>query len=192
MFKEALTQTLEKLQKQVDAAQTANAETKKIGDAANQISRDALISVQRAFISFGQIVITEIPQPRTPNPGGLHWAAIIKATWQNSGTTPAEHAVNYVALGKSLPKGEPSEKDFISMTNPKGFAGVIGPKDQAESQSRRTEEPLLVGDCHGFPAIESNEIYYFWGFMVYRDKVCQLFCVNDQVLFLGMGCRGRG
>ena len=25
-----------------------------------------------------------------------------------------------------------------------------------------------------------------------RLQVCQFFCVNDQVLFLGMGCRGRG
>ena len=24
------------------------------------------------------------------------------------------------------------------------------------------------------------------------NAVCQLFCVNDQVLFWGMGCRGRG
>jgi len=23
-------------------------------------------------------------------------------------------------------------------------------------------------------------------------QVCQFFCVNGQVLFLGMGCRGRG
>jgi hypothetical protein len=23
-------------------------------------------------------------------------------------------------------------------------------------------------------------------------SVCQLFCVNDQVLFLGMGARGKG
>jgi hypothetical protein len=23
-------------------------------------------------------------------------------------------------------------------------------------------------------------------------QVCQLFCVNDQVLFLGMGARGKG
>jgi hypothetical protein len=25
-----------------------------------------------------------------------------------------------------------------------------------------------------------------------KIQVCQFFCVNDQVLFLGMGCRGRG
>ncbi|HLO05664.1 MAG TPA: hypothetical protein VK198_03415, partial [Terriglobales bacterium] len=25
-----------------------------------------------------------------------------------------------------------------------------------------------------------------------REKVCPEFCVNDRVLFLGMGCRGRG
>jgi len=25
-----------------------------------------------------------------------------------------------------------------------------------------------------------------------RERLCQDFCVNDQVLFLGMGCRGRG
>jgi hypothetical protein len=28
--------------------------------------------------------------------------------------------------------------------------------------------------------------------LIGNGKVCQFFCVNGQVLFLGMGCRGRG
>ena len=69
----------------------------------------------------------------------------------------------FLRKGRAVKKEGKEEKDQYTNVRETPYAGPVRPF------SRRWERRI-----HRF------------------NEVCQLFCVNEQVLLLGMGCRGRG
>jgi hypothetical protein len=167
--KEALAKTLDKLQSQVDVAQTANnnaaianAETKRIGDAANQVTRDALIRVQRAF------VFPDTDEPTVIEEGdkGSSPEIIFRFKWRNSGTTPTEDMRTHFSYQWStLPLPENfTFPDLWGVGKPHINVPVaIGPKGEIGIDS----EPLAMSVVE---AVRDKKMHlYVWGWAKYRD-----------------------
>jgi len=95
------------MQKQIVQAQSANRRQLVIAAESNQITREALESVQRAFITFKGVDTNG----RNLNPPNGSHAWIFYPGVENSGTTPAVAAISYVTA-KTLPSG-PTEQQFI-------------------------------------------------------------------------------
>jgi hypothetical protein len=130
----------------------------------NSISRDALVSVQRAFVSF-----VKIQEERTPGLKKDHiWR--ISAIVENSGTTPAALAINYVNMGKM--QGEPDENQFKgNETSP--LSTSIGPRaTQGLTEIEQSESFIMgkdLGDLNQMPTQVGDEPLYIWGWVAYRD-----------------------
>lgn len=156
--------TYRETQKQTAAAiQSAQAAE----DAANT-SRDSLVDVQRAFISFHDIQNVRVLVPK-----GHRWD--FQAMFENSGTTPAIHAISHFDAHLYAVSKGPNEDDFKGHQTRFGYA-TIGPK---------------VPQSVGYITIDENQIwdrdlgdvrtgaipnagfykpnYTLWGWVQYRD-----------------------
>jgi hypothetical protein len=117
----------------------------------NRISRDALVSVQRAFVF-----------PR--------WAQAIptlndvrfKMTWENSGSTPTRGARTYVSA-HTFDGEMPDNYDFPDLGNLKKIHLYIGPKSEISSSE------MTVPNSEIISVREHRGRLYLWGWITYRD-----------------------
>lgn len=128
----------------------------------NELSRDALYSVQRAFIIPAKPT-TEVAEYDTVN--GMRRQKPVKLLeftyrWENVGNTPAVGLVT--AVGKVEQPNEPTEQEFITTLVDKSTAkSALGPKATLDSRTLRDDETFLT-DQPGVPR-------FMWGWIVYRD-----------------------
>ena len=128
----------------------------------NELSRDALYSVQRAFIIPAKPT-TEIDEYDTVN--GMRRQKPLKLLeftyrWENVGNTPAVGLVT--AVGKVVQTDELTEQEFITTLVDKFTAkSALGPKATLDSGTLRDDETFLT-DQPGVPR-------FMWGWIVYRD-----------------------
>src|SRR6266511_207045 len=139
----------------------------------NRINREALQSVQRAFMGF-----KEIKSNRRPRVAGNHYWKF-SAQFENTGNTTANRLK--VALNcEILPGGEPNDLMFSELTPAPGIL-TIGPHEpQLVGEIQREEVELFGDDLGGViggvrPSVElttrlANQPPLFcWGWEVYKD-----------------------
>jgi len=138
----------------------------------NHISRDALESVQRAFVTFKEIN-REVSNELLP-PYDKIWG--ISANWQNSGTTPAILIARYIGAGNEEKIG-PSPAHFIGRVEDRiTIPGEIGPKSERRVGPIEKPETLIFGGMTFPPAdrekilkVVQSENFCIWGWIIYRD-----------------------
>ncbi len=129
---------------------------------ANELNREALYSVQRAFITTIKptvepaeyVVVNGVPR-KSP-------LKLIEIThhWENVGNTPAIGIVT--AVGKVEQAEEITEEQFRTGAVDKSSAkSALGPKAILDSGTLRDDEAFFT-DNPGVPR-------FMWGWMVYRD-----------------------
>jgi heme exporter protein D len=137
-------------------SQRANAETKKIGDAANQISRDALISVQRALVAFaGQGSYTKLPIGKKTE------SLRLTLPWMNSGSTPTRKGNSQINW-QWLPSELPEKFNFPDLANVEHSRFVITPKAFGNAT-------LLIPIGFMDAARKGNGHMFVWGWITYHD-----------------------
>jgi hypothetical protein len=127
---------------------------------AASVARDALISVQRAFVSFGQNLLLETIADNSDRPKIATFD--FRPLLENSGTTPTRnlrHHFNFLWIPSALPDGF----DFPDMSNDPSVPFLLGPKATMSGALMHvpTSTLLLVRD-KGFHL-------YFWGWAMYQD-----------------------
>lgn len=138
----------------------------------NRINREALESVQRAFVTYQGIkqqrfqdVIKKIH----------YWA--FDPTFENSGVTPAVNAINYVNAD-ALPT-EPNEEQFRG--EPKQWiVETIGPKAVQHAGALNVPESLVMGNDYPETSVppdvsartrRDGKGFFVWGWVVYGDVI---------------------
>jgi hypothetical protein len=129
---------------------------------ANDLSRDALHPVQRAFIintkptvELAEYVVINGVRRKKP-------LKLIEFThhWENVGNTPAIGIVT--AVGKVMQKDEITEQEFMTTAVDKSTSkSALGPKAVFDSATLRDDETFFTDD----PDIPR----FMWGWIVYRD-----------------------
>lgn len=125
----------------------------------NSINREALVSVQRAFVT----ATNQHHIDRLTNPSGkqvLSYRFMIN--WENSGVTPtrdAVHHVNWQAMLEALPK----DFKFTDLGSTENVPLVLGPKASIGSS------PLNI-DTGTMKLVQARRVHlYIWGWLTYRD-----------------------
>jgi len=130
---------------------------------ANDLTRDGLYSVQRAFIINNPKPTVEVAEYAVIN--GVRRKKPLKLIefthhWENVGNTPAIGIVT--AVGKVMQKDEITEQEFITTEVNKSTAkSALGPKAILDSGTLRDDESFFTDD----PDIPRS----MWGWIVYRD-----------------------
>jgi hypothetical protein len=124
-------------------------------------SRDALVSVQRAFLVFNQAIFAEAIVNQTDPQHVEAWQFHI--TLENSGTTPTRHArhrVNWQVLLERMP----DNFQFADLGVTQVAPFVLAPKDRMFGGV--LEIPLAT-----FTAMNAipNSHLYLWGWALYQD-----------------------
>lgn len=136
----------------------------------NNINREALEAVQRAFITF-----KTIDQNRMKHPNGYFWN--LSVVWDNSGNTPAVGAVSVEDI-KQL-SSVPTEDQFHDGAKPSDFIKMtIGPKIDTATSTLYRADTLFFGKELGnletippsTPPPPVAENVFFWGWTMYRDE----------------------
>jgi len=126
----------------------------------NQINRETLVSVQRAFVTFKGFR-TGLSDERCNSEVKTFFR--VQAIWENSGTTPAIATVSSFNF-KELPD-EPDETEFKGAHQLSDFSiGTIGPKAELMSLPLSIPQSLILCDQPG-----SSRRFCSWGWIVYRD-----------------------
>ncbi len=152
------------MQKTLVQAQSANRRQLVIATESNQISREALESVQRAFITFDHHEIS-----RSAALGSEEFFYEFMPIFQNSGITPAR--ITAVSIDMGGPH-EPTEKQFIG--NPNFVPITLGPKALQPIGPKRRFEKEIYGADLGLhfeklrPGMKPKS-FVLWTWMVYRD-----------------------
>lgn len=142
---------------------------------ANNINRDALVSVQRAFINVGQSLQENaviVPGQKEIN----NWE--FRPRFTNSGATPTRNAHNH---GNFLPWGGPLPEHFpfpdIGQPGP-DTPFILGPKEDVTGA-------LLEVPIGTIKAVQDKtEHLYFYGWITYEDifpktsKHISMFCIE--------------
>lgn len=131
---------------------------------ANNFNRDALVSVQRAFVTYPTVQVKGNIDKVTR----VHlWR--FNAAADNSGTTPAKSLHSFFDMGNA---GEPTEQQFRGdhLMHPH----YAGPKHELRWGNHVRDDQFVFGRT--IPANEpvpvevySNGKVYFWGWSVYQD-----------------------
>jgi hypothetical protein len=131
----------------------------------NGISREALVTVQRAFISHD---VQDNPVLESYDSKKIdYWN--FKVRWENKGNTPALGVIQGFHITDGL-IDEPEERYFNAekITPPT----IIGPKDFIDSNIERFSDASFTGSPTGFPKfkkVESTKKIYSWGWIIFRD-----------------------
>jgi len=136
----------------------------------NRLNRDALTSVQRAFVTF-QAMQLDTP-PVSMNPRTIAW--VFSGVVENSGATPAINKIEHFAGSNKLHE-EPSEAQFIGDEQDRPV-GEIGPKvTKRVGQIVKEDDYVLggytllqIGDEAFHRYLASHDVF-FWGWVAYRD-----------------------
>lgn len=132
----------------------------------NQINRQSLESVQRAFITFHTIT-QERTVRRYPSGDKHYW--YFMGSIDNSGNTPAIDMIRYFGSGSEAP----SEEQFVGDRNIEFRAFTLGPKAAAIIGPKEESEASVFGSDLGvdlrktFTSEPKN--LFFWGWIAYRD-----------------------
>jgi hypothetical protein len=140
----------------------------------NQINRDSLISVQRAFVDTVGVAGKRFANQM---PNGDRW--VFETHFMNDGATPAIDVVQYFQTDE-LPNGM-TEGRFVGdqtiVAKFKNDRGTIGSKQNHTIGPIFKTDKYIFGENLGIdfshigqlkPMIFSKEIY-FWGWLLYRD-----------------------
>ena len=135
---------------------------------ANQISRESLEAVQRAFVSFQHFTYLRIQQPDQSHV----WD--IEAVYENSGVTNAGNVVGIIEM-KELPT-EPTQDQFIGAYSNLIPIGIPPKGTRNIRVTPQVPEPLIFSVDLG-PTISTestkkshfNHNLYTWGWVYYRD-----------------------
>ena len=134
----------------------------------NRLNRDALESVQRAFVTFHEMPVTKI-LVRTKDGDIPYWE--FHTTWENSGTTPAIGVVQHFNIGELAE--EPTNQQFRG--GPAEFTiTTIGPKGRQDSSRITKPESFVFGNLMQVPPSRRytstiTRRRFFWGWIAYRD-----------------------
>jgi hypothetical protein len=135
----------------------------------NNINREALESVQRAFISFNHIQEERSLGRTAESPKEEHWWSITPVI-ENSGTTPAQEVIDFDAIDELT--DEPKGDVFIG--NAKDFSiASIGPKNVQGMGVLNREESFIFGrdltDLSSVRLAPRDKPIFVWGWIAYRD-----------------------
>jgi hypothetical protein len=126
----------------------------------NKINREALESVQRAFITLKSSHLSDPYFVKTLT-GEERWLAV-DINWENSGVTPATPAKSYWSLDVIPDAKFESLEFFKPLDNIHFDQFVIGPKDVVQAGSIRKKESQIISPPAGARLA-------IWGWNVYRD-----------------------
>lgn len=135
----------------------------------NEINREALESVQRAFVAYHGI-----EERRAKQGNRVFWE--FQPTYENSGATPALDVINLFSIGEG--SGELAEQEFKigrqTLPISKWPISTIAPRSTQSVARQFLEESYIFGtflgdDLSEFPNAHPKPDLYFWGWMVYRD-----------------------
>jgi hypothetical protein len=139
---------------------------------ANNISREALESVQRAFLTCGTIVQQRM---LIHEKSGSHVVLHFTMPCENAGTTPAN--VTAQAFFNNTSPTEPTEKEFLR--KPLIQAVDVGPKafrnvgnitvPELEILGRELPEKLTDLLANPVPTVTATQFHFFWGWITYYD-----------------------
>ena len=118
---------------------------------ANSISRAALLSVQRAFVSYHGMEITA----ESIQQGSYNFSPV----WFNSGTTPTKSALSHVSW---LPLKLQPDFKFPDIAGGPNIQTFIAPKDDIKIG------PLPI-PIDALRLVTADSPITFWGWVVYRD-----------------------
>jgi hypothetical protein len=132
----------------------------------NRINRDALESVQRAFVSPRRVEVTPIPDNKSKQAVGVQ----IEFGWDNNGTTPAKTLTQHISTrwdDKPIPDNFDFPDEWLPgeehITNPT----YIGPKSSLGGGIFIVPVPILMAIQKG-----TRHVYY-WGWAKYHDVFSQ-------------------
>jgi hypothetical protein len=133
----------------------------------NDINRESLQSVQRAFIAY-----RGMEKRRGKQGDVMLWE--FSPTYENSGTTPALAAVSVFSYGEGggiLPEEEFREGRLGVGKLP---VSTVAPKATQPAERQLLQESYVFGsplgdDLGNFPDVHPKSNLYFWGWMTYRD-----------------------
>jgi hypothetical protein len=135
----------------------------------NKITRDSLISVQRAFVAFSQIKYNRFDNPI---PTGEQWT--FDGEFINSGTTPAIQAVQRFVVDE-LPNGLSEDRFAGDFSEQKSNVGTVGPKapytvgPALKADSFVFGQPVDLKHPERIRPLKIERHIYFWGWAAYRD-----------------------
>jgi hypothetical protein len=129
----------------------------------NSVNREALVSVQRAFVLFDfRLLFNILPDPGKPdNTGWYEFSARI----ENTGATPTRDFIshiNWAVRGAILDMNSFDFKDSAGSESPSTF--VLGPHQSAPVGGIKVDRSIVAG-LQGNPRI----YLYFYGWATYRD-----------------------
>ena len=131
----------------------------------NEINREALESVQRAFISFPGVQSEAVYAIDKNTPAKLSEFRF-HAQIQNNGNTPASEAVG-MFFGDSTLSTEPDEKQFLNrIVAP--WHGMVGAKEAKIFGDHRIPYSYFLGEGGKRPTGD-GKLLFFWGFVIYHD-----------------------
>ena len=137
-------------------------------DTSNQTNREALTSVQRAFLTLQEIRGERLNIPNSP---GVHMWQFF-GVWQNSGSTPAAKIVG--DFHSERLSREPDDKKFRTPVPGQPFnQTTLGPKATEFVGSRSfPEADILYSDMGDDPRRMHERVRpgtFIWGWAAYRD-----------------------
>jgi hypothetical protein len=165
----ALSETLKKMQGQIDAMQAlainagtqATQTTNLAGDTKElaQTSKDALVSVQRAFVFATGLDGIRIGDPHDPTKVASLEFSI---TWENNGTTPTrDMTTHYNWLTPKDPL--PDDFSYPDLGDTKSTPIALGPKTVGHTT------PIQIPAETISKIIDHKGYLYIWGWARYRD-----------------------
>jgi hypothetical protein len=148
----------------------------------NRINREALESVQRAFMVCDGIVAGRFAVVQNKVTQGINGFAM---GCENTGATPAnlisEAFVSdkFAIIKDASTIPEPAEKQFIGIKQDR-FTSVVGPRSpwrvagvrKSDKDVFQRDLPIFNSDIAKLPPFDSkpmSEINVFWGWLTYRD-----------------------
>ncbi len=128
----------------------------------NQINRESLQSVQRAFMTFRKVDGVRRANKTQPELVGV-WR--FSGVAENSGTTPATNVVTHFDMDSVF---DPPEGAFIGTGG--DFVDSAGPKNEFEFGYLNRDDAFLGIDPQHPPKFGAiQRPITFWGWIVYRD-----------------------
>jgi hypothetical protein len=128
------------------------------------VSREALISVQRAFMVFKDLNIEKVAA-HFPSGDKYQWR--IYGYWENTGTTAAPRLLQHFA--HNILSDEPTDKAFKGRGIDASYTiSYAGPKEVKMAGPIFKPKSFVSTDPQS-PTVFSTERHFFWGWIAYRD-----------------------
>jgi hypothetical protein len=124
-----------------------------------QTSKDALVSVQRAFIFATGFDAIRIGDPIDPNKVD---SVEVSITWENNGTTPTRNMSTHYSYLPS-PSPQPDSLFFTDLGNTKPAPIALGPKAVGHTA------PISIPASTVSEIMDHKTVFYIWGWARYND-----------------------